>query len=291
MILVNMLLIVALAAGILALMISSQDAAFERSIRLREAAQADADAEGGILSAIVALRRDAVASPGNDGPSESWAKIGDQGSAIRGSAIRDGRFQLAIADAQGRFNVNTLAPGGTGSRALFAEIAAKAGLAPATTAAIATLLAAGGPIAEVGDLRRAGVGDGDMAALAAMVTALPATATTLNLNALDQPLLGLVLGNDGAARQLIDERRRLGILTPESLSRARVIAPPGTGYSSSFYWVRARVAIGDSSQQRTALLQRRATRDGIEVVPVARWRGAAVPPEAPALPENDGRPG
>ena len=51
------------------------------------------------------------------------------------------------------------------------------------------------------------------------------------------------------------------------------------------FWVRTRATIGGTSQQIATLIQRKRLPDGrIEVVPVERWRNAAVPPGAPAFP-------
>jgi general secretion pathway protein K len=103
MILLNVLLFVTLAAGIVAAMIVSQDIAIGRATQMREAAQAMAIAEGGVLSAITALRRDALDQPESDHVGEPWAAVREAGAKIEG-----GTFDLAVSDAQGRFNVNNL---------------------------------------------------------------------------------------------------------------------------------------------------------------------------------------
>ena len=60
MILVNVLMFVAIAAGLVLLMINREELALDRGLRTREAARALAIVRGGELSAVVALRRDAI---------------------------------------------------------------------------------------------------------------------------------------------------------------------------------------------------------------------------------------
>ncbi|KAK0357815.1 hypothetical protein LTR94_037888, partial [Friedmanniomyces endolithicus] len=59
MILVNVLMFVAIASGLVLLMINREEVALDRSIRSREAARALAIVRGGELSALSALQRDA----------------------------------------------------------------------------------------------------------------------------------------------------------------------------------------------------------------------------------------
>ena len=60
--------------------------------------------------------------------------------------------------------------------------------------------------------------------------------------------------------------------------------PPGTSFRSNTFWVRVRVTIGDTVQQGATLIQRSVDDKGVRhVVPVERWLGASVPPDAPAF--------
>ena len=87
MILLNVLVIVAIAAAAVAVMIAAQDIEVQRTIRLRDASQAQAYSRAGELSAVVALRRDGVSAPTLDAYSEPCAAI-----AQRPIAIPNGRF-------------------------------------------------------------------------------------------------------------------------------------------------------------------------------------------------------
>lgn len=117
MILLNVLIVVAIAAAAVTVMIVAQDIEVRRSIRLHDAAQAQAYGRAGELSAIVALRRDALTAPTIDTMSEPWAQIGQQAIAIPG-----GEFALSIVDEQARFNVNAVTQGDAISAFAFLNI-------------------------------------------------------------------------------------------------------------------------------------------------------------------------
>ena len=106
MILLNVLIIVMLATAILAIMLAGDDDDIERSILLRDASQAMATARGAELSAIAALRRDAASGSMADTLDEKWAQISDRDARIEG-----GTFSFAVADAQAKFNINSLGRG------------------------------------------------------------------------------------------------------------------------------------------------------------------------------------
>ena len=278
MILVNVLLIVALAASILAIMLASDDESFSRSLRLREAAQAMAIVHGGELSAVAALRRDAAAGTETDNLSEAWANIGDRGARIDG-----GTFDLVVTDAQSRFNLNALAGGDVQSRGTFAQIVSALRLDNAVASRVPVLIAQRGEIRNLAVLRDAGVSDPEIVRLATLGTVLPGT-TTVNVNTAPEALLTIMLGNAEAARGLVAQRERAGKLAPEDFAARRTILPVGASFTSDLFWVRARVVVGTTSQQRTSLLQRRMSEGQSIVAAIARWRGAAAPIQAPPLP-------
>lgn len=279
MILVNVLLFVAIASGVVMLMISAEDDALQRATRLAEASRAQAAVRGGELSAIVALRRDAAVARATDNPTEAWASVAESGAPIAG-----GRFDLAVADAQGRFNVNAVVTGEAAPVEMLGRIAAAAGITPEQTVRAIELLRLAGPIADLRPLRMAGLEPATLARLSRMITALP-YATTVNANSADESLLAIMIGDARAADLLVARRRRAGLLTAEDFATAGVTVPPMMGFTSNVYWVRVRVTIGATRRQLTSLLVRRRP-DGQPptVAAVARWHGAAGPAEAPALP-------
>lgn len=270
MILVNVLLFVAIAAAIVALMLSAQGVAGERTIMLGEAARAGAIARGGELSAVAALRRDALEAPASDHAGEAWGRVAQDEVPIVG-----GSFDLAIADAQGRFNINSLAGDDPVAIEALGRIAAALRLPPEVSLRVAVLIRTGGPIDDLSPLRSAGLDAATTARLERLVTALPGTAR-VNLNAASEELLAILLDSPAKARMLVAVRERRGFLTPEDFDGG---LPPGSGFTSDLYWVRTRVTIGDTRQQLTSLIARRREGARLVVAPVARWRGA----QAPAL--------
>lgn len=282
MILINVLLLVAVASGVVMLMISREDVALQRAIRMRDAARAQAIARGGETSAIVALRRDLLVAPDNDNRAEPWAKL-----AVQGAEIEGGRFDLVIADAQGRFNINMLRRGDLESAALLARIAERLRLPPALAVQATELVRLFGPIWDLRPLHRAGLDPATLAQLSALITALPGDAK-INLNSADEALLTILLDNPVSARTLVDLRKRKGYVSSSDLLALKIPVPPTAGFTSDYYWVRTRVTIGDTSQQLTSLLYRRLDAERKpQVLVLGRWLGAAAPDQAPALPLPD----
>lgn len=278
MVLVNVLLLVGLAAAVLAIMVAGDDAGLQRATRMAQAAEARSLARGGELSAVVTLRRDMAQAPDNDDATEPWANIGERGAAIEG-----GRFQLAVADATGKLDLNALAKEDPVTKARLATMAGALRLQPGAADRIAGYLALTGPIADLAQLSGAGLTADEIAKLVPFATALPLR-TSINLNAVPEPLLALLLDNPASARALIARRTRNGRLTRDDFALEQAAIPPGCGFTSSFFWSVARARIGDTSQQLTSLIERRKINEGqVFVGAVARWEG--VPPlQAPALP-------
>ncbi|TKD52255.1 general secretion pathway protein GspK [Sphingomonas baiyangensis] len=276
MILVNVLLFVAIASAMVLLMVNREELALGSSLRMREAARALAIVRGGEVSAVVALRRDAAEAPDTDHRGEPWAALAESGIAIEG-----GSFDLVIADAEGRFNINNLRTGEAAPVIQFAAIAREAGFDEEQTLAAIAYVRGFGPITDLRPIRLAGIEPEVADRVQALVTALPGT-TQINLNAAPREMLAFLFRDESVADQLLAIREREGAITSETLGELNLSVPPGTRFSSDTFWVRTRAAIGNTVQSGAALIQRRRLADGsIETVPVARWRNAAVPPEAP----------
>jgi general secretion pathway protein K len=259
-------------------MMSGEDTALQRATLMGDAARARAIADAGELSAVAALRRDNDLA--NDNGAETWANIADRGSAIAG-----GRFQIAIADAQGKLNLNRLVQGDPLTRRRLESVSNALRLPRDTADHITGLITVTGPLSDLDQLTAIGLSPDDIARLATMVTALP-QATMINLNAIPEPLLALLLDNPVAARGLIARRARSGKLTRDDLALERVALPAGTGFASNLFWVHSRATIGGAGQELTSLLLRRPLKTGgVKVVAIGRWRGSAAPAQAPALRE------
>lgn len=278
MILVNVLMFVAIASGLVLLMISREELALDRGIRSREAARALAVARGGEVSALVALRRDAIDAPDSDDVSEPWARLSERGAPIEG-----GTFDLAISDAQGRFNINNIRSGQAGAVVLFQTIAHSVGVPDDKIVELIGLVRLTGPVTDLRPLRMAGIDAKVAARLERLVTALPGQ-TPINLNAADPELLMILMRDQAVVDRLVAIRKRQGFLTVKDLLDQNATLPWGTGFQSNTFWVRTRATIGGTSQQTATLIQRRPAGDSVEAVPVERWRNAAVPPGAPDFP-------
>lgn len=275
MILVNVLMFVAIASGLVLLMINREELALDRSIRSREAARALAVVRGGELSALVALQRDAAVAPQADYPGEPWGALAENDVPIAG-----GRFDLTIGDAEGRFNVNSVRSGEDPvPQLIFLRIANAAGLTDEQAVAAIALIRERGPVQDLRPLAFLLPPD-KAAALSRLVTALPGP-TTINLNAATPELLAVLFADPARVARLVATRNRQGYLSAEDLSREDASTPAGTGYKSNHFWVRTRATIGGTVQQGATLIQRVPTPEGIRVVPVGRWRNASIPPEVP----------
>jgi len=271
MILLNVVSIVALAATVVMLLVTGQEAAIEGGQRFSQASRAAVIARGGELSAATGLMRDAVDAPETDHLQEPWAQIQDEGVKIRG-----GTFSLTISDAQAKFNLNNLAEGGLASAQSVALISTALDLDPAQVEQIALRIRESGLLKELSDLTALGFPADELGRLSRFVTVLP-SATAININTAHQELIAAVLGSDAAAQQIVAQRERAGFVTPEDLSAIGVTNVQGLGFTSNHFWVRTTVEIGDARQVRTVLLRRETSAEGHVISAIGRWRGEAAP--------------
>ncbi|WP_232318671.1 general secretion pathway protein GspK [Sphingomonas sp. TDK1] len=278
MILVNVLMFVAIASGLVLLMIDREELALDRGLRMREAARAQAIVRGGELSALVALRRDGETAGDVDHAREPWAKIATTAAPIEG-----GTFDLVIGDAEGRFNINSVRTGEAGAVVLLQEIANAIEMPPEQVVAAIQYVRLQGPVTDLRPLRLAGLDPKVAERLEKVVTALPG-ATAININAAEPELMQILFKDPLVASRLLQVRARQGFLTLKDLDDQHVTLPWGCSFRSTSFWVRTRATIGGTAQQEATLIQRQRNRDGkLETVPVERWRYAAVPPGAPAF--------
>lgn len=263
MILLNVLIVVAIAAAAVTVMIVAQDMQVRRSIRLHDAAQAQAYGRAGELSAVVALRRDGLTAPTLDTLDEPWAKIGQQTISIPG-----GEFALSIADEQARFNINAVARGDAVSAYALLNIAAAAEVPRTTVELIALTVSALGPIRDDGPLRTAGVDPADLRKLAPYVTFLPPDAR-VNLNTADQALLEILLQDPEAVQRVLRARVRGGLRPDEAMGFS---AGGLMGVTSDHFRVDTTVRVGDVVRRTSSVIERVATPDGPRVTVISRRR-------------------
>lgn len=269
-VLVNVLVVLALASSVVVATLGLSDAAIRRSKTYAEAGAARAILDGAEASAIAALRRDLREAPGEDHLRETWAQIGQDEIEIEG-----GRFRLRITDAQARFNLNSLPQGGALAAQTLARIVALTDL-PADTAARIRAAALRGPIADLSALAdAAGIDAEAVSLLSPFVTVLPG-ATPLNVNTMPDDLFPAIASNVAEARLLQGLRARRGWLAPADLSAAGIILPPIAGYRSDHFLVEAEVTVGETSVGQTSLLQRVSAPGEVARVVVLSRRRASV---------------
>ncbi|QDA36470.1 general secretion pathway protein GspK (plasmid) [Paracoccus liaowanqingii] len=250
-VLINVLVTLALASSVLYAMISLSDLSITRSQRFSDAGQAQALIAAGEASLISALTRDMAEAPQTDNLSEPWAQV-----AQDPIAIAQGSFSLSIQDAQSRINLNSNAMRG----ALGAQVLTRVGAAldlPADVAArVVARLAQQQVLDRLGDLTaEAGLTPQEVAQLSDFLTVLP-NSTDVNLNTAPPHVIGVLTDNPVQAATLIATRDRNGLLTPQDVVNARLILPPGAGFTSSWFGVTVSVQVGQTVQQSTALIQR-----------------------------------
>jgi general secretion pathway protein K len=268
MILLNVLLVLAVASVAVLIMVSTQDIEVQRSTRLRDAAQANAYARAGELSAVTTLRRDALVAAGTDNLTEDWAKLGQQDIAVPG-----GRFALAIEDDQSRFNLNAMHSGEAAPIALFQAIGAELNVDPASLIRIATVVRVAGPLSDDGLIVAAGVPRADLDKLKPYVVILPEEAA-INLNTVGLPLLSLITRDPDVARKLVEARTRRGFLMPADLSAEGAPALTGVGFTSNHYRVITTVTVGDVTQALDSRIARIRRDRVVDVVVTGRRRTA-----------------
>lgn len=275
MILINVLFVVAVAAIVVMLMVTSQDVAVDRSLRLYEAAQAGAYARAGEASAVVALRRDAAEAPDSDHFKEAWSAVQAHEVAIEG-----GRFSLGVQDDQARFNLNSIGAGNLVAEDRLAKILDALGLSQDLLGPVVAYVRISGGVASLEELSGVGVSAADVQTLSQLVNVLPRE-TTINLNTADERLLAVLFDSPVTARLLASSRRARGYLTPSDLTATNVFLPPGVGFTSSFFTVETKVEVGETRQRLRSALSRRPGANGPEVVVYARRRLAAASRETP----------
>ncbi|MFN4160200.1 MAG: type II secretion system minor pseudopilin GspK [Gemmobacter sp.] len=250
-VLVNVLVVLALMSTVVFAMISLSDLSIARSQRFSEAGQAAALVAAGETSAIIALRRDMVEAPQSDNLTEPWAQIAQE--EIR---IEAGRFALAIEDAQGRFNLNSLPGSGVLGAQLLQRILAALGMPPDVGLRIGARMSRPERLERLGELvADVGLTEAEVALLSTLVIVLPER-TDINVNTAPEELLMALADNPVQAINLLAIRKRQGFLKPSDVTAASMILPTGTGYRTRYFLVTVEATVGDTTRRVHSLLQR-----------------------------------
>lgn len=231
-VLVNVLVVLAIAGGLMLLLVSSQEASVARVSRSADAAIAEQIAFGAEASVVAALRRDMDVAPEVDHLNEPWAQ-----SVIQDRVeLPTGGFSVQVMDLQAKYDINQLADLTAGTQAFATRLMLALDLPPETAAQIGRVLRAVGPVQTLDDLAAFGIPQTTLDALSPHVTALPVSGT-INLNSVDPFLLSVMLQNETQARQMIRIREREGAITVATLRDAGILRPQNSGFKSDFYEV------------------------------------------------------
>lgn len=268
-VLINVLVTLALASSVLYTMISLSDLSIARSQRYSEAAQAQALIHAGEASLISALARDMIEAPQTDNRTETWATIAQEPVSIAG-----GTFALSVNDAQSRINVNSNAMRGAQGAQTLQRVGAALDLPTDVAVRVLARLAQRTPLQQLSDLSvEAGLTPAEITALERFLTVLPYS-TDINLNTAPDEVIGVLTDNPVQAGSLIATRNRNGLLTAQDVVNARMILPPGIGFTSSWFRTTITVTVGQTTQQITSMIQR-------STGPGGRPRVAVVSRESP----------
>ncbi len=262
-VLVNVLVVLAIAGGLMVLLISSQEAALDRIARAADASVMTQIAMGAEASVVDALRRDLDDAPETDHFNEPWARSVIQDEVL----LPTGRFSVQITDLQAKFDVNLLMDVTAGTQDFARRLMVAVEQPPEMANRIARVLAAIGPVAKLEDLENYGVPQETLAAIAPHVTALPVPGT-INLNSVNPFLLNVMLKNRSQTAQLIRTRESRGALSREALHNVGALRPQNSGFTSNAYLVDILATAGEAQIRMQSVVIRRNARGekAVEIV-------------------------
>jgi len=282
---ITAILIVAVAASAATLMLAQQSAMLDQTMLVATRAQADLYARAGLDWARGILIEDARSAGTIDTLEEGWAK------PIAGLPVERAIVAGAIADEQGKFNLNNLLKGTQKSpedMEIFKRLLESLALDPGLRDAVLDWIdpdadlastsgaedayylalrrpyrAANQPMVQVEELYRVrGFDAATVAKLRPHVTALPGR-TSVNVNTAGATVLAALLpeiAKDRIARFII-ERRTRPLATKQEIVQWAKEAPAGAvndglDVKSAFFSVRIQVAQDDVELATDALVQR-----------------------------------
>ncbi|GLQ29493.1 general secretion pathway protein GspK [Sulfitobacter pacificus] len=257
------LVVLAIAGGLMVLLISSQEAALDRIARAADASVVTQIAMGAEASVVDALRRDLDDAPETDHFNEPWARSVIQDEVL----LPTGRFSVQITDLQAKFDVNLLMDVTAGTQDFARRLMVAVEQPPEMANRIARVLAAIGPVAKLEDLENYGVTQETLSAIAPHVTALPVPGT-INLNSVNPFLLNVMLKNRSQTAQLIRTRESRGALSREALHNVGALRPQNSGFTSNAYLVDILATAGEAQIRMQSVVVRRNARGekAVEIV-------------------------
>lgn len=265
-VLVNVLVVLAIAGGLMLLLIGSQEASLDRISRSADASIAEQIALGAEASVLDALRRDLDDAPDIDHLNEVWAQSVMQ-EAVE---LPTGTFSVQITDLQAKFDINQLAITTAGTQDFARRLMVAVEQPPEIANQIGRILGAIGRVSDLRDLAAFGIPEMVLDALSPYVTALP-VGGTINLNSVDPFLLSVMLQNQAQAAQVIRLRERRGHVSLQSLRDAGILRPQNSGFTSNVYLVDVLAEAGSARLQMRTLILRR-NEPGLKAVEILERR-------------------
>lgn len=265
-VLVNVLVVLAIAGGLMLLLIGSQEASLDRISRSADASIVEQIALGAEASVIDALRRDLDDAPDIDHLNEVWAQ-----SVIQEAVeLPTGTFSVQITDLQAKFDINQLAITTAGTQDFARRLMVAVEQPPEIANQIGRILGAIGRVADLRDLAAFGIPETVLDALSPYVTALP-VGGTINLNSVDPFLLSVMLQNQAQAGQVTRLRERRGHVSLQSLRDTGILRPQNSGFTSNVYLVDVLAEAGTARLQMRTLILRR-NEPGLKAVEILERR-------------------
>lgn len=251
-VLVNVLVVLAIAGGLMFLLVSTQEAALDRVGRAVDASVVEQIAFGAEASVVDALRRDLDTAPEADHFNEPWALSVIQEEVV----LPTGLFSVQITDLQAKFDINQLADGTVGTQDFARRLMIAAEQPPETVNQIAQILGAIRRVEQLNDLAAFGVSPDTLTALQPYVVASPVNGT-INLNTADPLLLSVMMQNPSQATQLIRLRESRGSVTLDDLNNAGMLRPQNSGFTSNAYRVVVLAQAGAAEIKLESIMIRR----------------------------------
>lgn len=278
---ITALLIVAIAAGAAALMLSQQSAMLDQTTMVMARAQADAYAQAGLDWARGVLAED-QRHGGIDSLDEGWAQ------PIAALPVERAVVSGNIVDEQGKFNLNNLQSPTDTDRRVFRSLLAAAGLSGDLVEAVKSWTGPPGPddsyylslarpyraanrmLVQVDELYRVrGFDAAAVAKLRPYVTALPEH-TAINVNTASAAVLAALVGDSpDAIGAIAAARAKAPFKTAADFQKLLPGVDLGSAIDvqSRYFGVRVQVAQDDVQLASDALVQR-----SLNNAPVIIWR-------------------
>lgn len=249
-VLINVLVVVALASSIALLMLTTSERTVGSLQRQSDLTRASALVRGAETSVVIALRRDLMLTPKQDHYGEDWFLTN-----ATLTEIKEGTLSIKVSDAQSLYNINSAGTQSLGALQRAQAVFQLIKLEPSVAGRMVNRILRKGPYRNLSQLEDIGLSEDEIGLLSRVAIALP-TDTEINLSTAPAPLLRVLIGNRIASARLLAMRTAKGFLDPADFQRVNTLQPQGTGLSSSYYSAVTIAKIGTATKSSQILIQR-----------------------------------